>query len=99
MIKQLGEDSSKKSVLLNELTATNEELIEALEQQEEYKLKMSGFEMEDRYNQSSTEELQSLLKVWIVFLIVLNSVFLVIEVKICMHKDWTKKFLTSSLKK
>ena len=75
MIKQLGEDSSKKSVLLNELTATNEELIEALEQQEEYKLKMSGFEMEDRYNQSSTEELQSLLKVWIVFLRALKLLF------------------------
>ena len=65
LIKQLGEDSSNRSVLLNELTATNEELTEALEQQEEYKLKMSGFEMEDRYNQSSIEELQSILKVCI----------------------------------
>ena len=59
LLHEQGEDLLSKKDLLSNLSTTNQKLVEALEQRQEYKVEMKSCEIEARYHQKHREELHS----------------------------------------
>ena len=89
LLKQQRENMHQKSGLLSNFANSNEELIKALEQQQEKEIKKINYEIKVRYCQEHIKELESLLSMVVIqFYIISNNLAIC---KIEFHKKLVTK--------